>query len=165
MRNFKPNEEWGVYESNVQAYRSNFLSSQSILLAVGAITYANSFILTTIIAVISVIQIWYIWFRVIYVRTQILDYHKYAMNTIFDKKGNIRDERTNPQNYLSEQTYIRDKSVRKEVYKNMTSIWGRQENFHTLRLTRIKFDILIPASMTLIWLVLVGFSLATYITH
>ena len=33
---------WSTYEANLQAYRSNFLSSQSIMLAVGAIIIDKS---------------------------------------------------------------------------------------------------------------------------
>ncbi len=57
MKDCNPNEEWGIYEANVQSYRSNFLSSQSLLLAIGAITLEKNMWLTVIIALIAVIQI------------------------------------------------------------------------------------------------------------
>jgi len=37
MFKFEPNDEWKTHDSNVQAYRSNLFSTQSILLAVVAI--------------------------------------------------------------------------------------------------------------------------------
>lgn len=59
---------WSTYEANLQAYRSNFLSSQSIMLAVGAIIIDKSKIATILIAVIAVFQIIYVWLPVIYYR-------------------------------------------------------------------------------------------------
>ncbi len=36
---------WPIYEANVQSYRSNFISSQSFMLAVAAMVLEKSFVL------------------------------------------------------------------------------------------------------------------------
>ena len=69
--------KWAVYEANVQSYRSNMLSSQSFLLAVGAILFDKPWHLIVCVAIIAFLQIWYIWFRVIYSRLKIVDYYKF----------------------------------------------------------------------------------------
>jgi hypothetical protein len=158
MINHNAGEQWSVYESNVQAYRGNFLSSQSLLLAVGAITLDKSIALTIFISIIALIQVWYIWVRTIYVRTRIVDYYKYNMNAIFDSSGNQRSSNTEQARGLDEDTYLRNAGVRKEVHRTMTKLWGRPEKFRTLRLTRLKFDILIPISITLIWFAFMVYS-------
>ena len=168
MKDYKPNDEWPTFESNVQAYRSNFLSSQSILLAVGALTYASNHVLTAIIAFIAVFQIWYIWFRTIYITTQGADYHKYAMNNRFDEDGNIKDENVESSSYLHIQTYVSNKTIRQKVYENMREVWEKESKsgkFHTIRLTRFKFDVLIPAFLTFIWLLFIWFSFINAINN
>ena len=151
MKEYSPNyEKWSVYESNMQAYRGNFLSSQSFLLAVGAITIEKNMLLTLGLAIIAIYQIWFIWVKSIYIRTQIVDYHKYAMNTLFDEYGNEKEGNENVSE-LSEHTYTSNRSVRSKVYDLMSKKWNRSGKFRTMRRTRFEFDILIPASITLIW--------------
>jgi len=53
----KEEGKWSTYESNVQAYRGLFLSSQSIFLAIGAITLEKSSLLTFIRIVYAKINI------------------------------------------------------------------------------------------------------------
>ena len=158
MKENNSNEKWSVYEANVQAYRSNFLSSQSLLLAVGAITLDKNIILTVFLSVIAIIQIWYIWFRPINVRTQIVDYYKYDMKNLFDKNGELLQLDADYSEGLEEYTYISDSDIRKKVQINMSSIWDRKGSFRTLRLTRIKFDIVIPVFMTLVWFAFIIYS-------
>jgi len=157
MKDYEPNKEWAVYESMTDSYRGIFLSSQSILLAVGAVTLQTTTLLTAFIAIAAILQIWYIWFRILYVRSQISDYHKYAMNKRFDKAGNPRGGDADPADYLSEHVYVRNRAVRARVHTNMTAAWERKEKFTTLRLTRIKLDIIIPVFMTAIWVSFVLF--------
>lgn len=145
--------KWATYEANVQSYRSNFLSSQSIMLAVGAITLQESYILTLIIAIIAIIQMWYIWFRVIYCRCIIVDYYKFLMYEHFDELGNIRNE--NSKSYLSEYAYVKKRKIRKNVNYNMRYIYGRNKKFTNMRVTRIKIDVILPITMTAIWLAFV----------
>ena len=144
---FAPDGQWSTYESNVQAYRSNFLSSQSILLAVGAIVLEQkSFLVFIIVFLLAIVQIWYIWVRAIIVRCCIVDFHKFNMSTLFDKDGNCV---SNPSEPLREKDYATITRTRKKVNDGMTKMMG--EKFVNIRLTRFKFDILIPAMMTIIW--------------
>lgn len=143
-------ENWSIYEGNVQAYRSNFISSQSFMLAVAAMVLDKSFILTFIISAVSIIQIWYIWFRVIHVRTIIVDFYKYQMYVHFDENGDLKGKNTI--NFLCENTYVTNKYIRKKVNQNMTKYFNRGKKvFHNLRLTRIKIDLIIPILFTIIW--------------
>lgn len=148
---------WSVYEANVQAYRSNFISSQSFMLAVAAIVLDKSFVLTFIISTLSIIQIWYIWFRIIHIRTIVVDFYKYQMYKYFDNNGGLKDNNTI--NYLCENTYVRNKFIRKKVNENMSKFFNRGEKtFHNFRLTRIKIDIIIPILFTIIWIAFLCYS-------
>jgi hypothetical protein len=53
-------ERWNTNESLAASYRTDFLQSQSLLLAVGAIMLSTSYWMTIVIAVIAQIQTWYI---------------------------------------------------------------------------------------------------------
>jgi hypothetical protein len=158
MFKFEPDDEWKTHDSNVQTYRSNFFSTQSILLAVVAIILDKNNILTIIISIISLFQMWYIWFRVISTRIFIVDYYKYGMNKIFDNNGNYIPLKTKCNDYLHEDIYATDKKIRNKINKNITELWGRKTKFgknlkfNNFRLTRVKLDILIPISITLIWI-------------
>lgn len=147
--------KWSTYEANVQSYRSNFLSSQSIMLAVGAITLQESYILTLVIAIIALVQIWYIWFRVIYCRCVIVDYYKFSMYENFDESGNIRTK--NSKSHLSEYAYIKKRKIRKKVNYNMKYIYERDKKFKNMRLTRIKINVILPITMTVIWFAFVSY--------
>jgi len=157
MFKFEPNDIWETYDSNVQAYRGNFFSTQSILLAVVAIILDKNNILTILISIIGLIQLWYIWFRVITTRIRIVDYHKYGMNKIFNKKGDFSPSKIMSGNYLREDAYANDKTIRQKVNKKMSALWerknkrGQELKFRNFRMTRVKLDIIIPVSITLIW--------------
>jgi hypothetical protein len=158
MFKFETNDKWEIYEANVQAYRGIFFSTQSILLAVVAIVIEKNTILTILISIIGLFQMWYIWFRVIFIRICIVDFHKYGMNKIFDNEGNYPPLYIPCENYLREDIYAKDRKIRKKVNKVMSKLWerktvkGKELKFDNLRMTRIKLDILIPASITLIWI-------------
>lgn len=78
-----------IYESAVQAYRGHFLSSQSFMLAVGAIVLDKSFVLTILVSIIALFQIWGIWFRIMRIKTITVDFYKYKMYKYFNFKGDI----------------------------------------------------------------------------
>ena len=143
MRNFE--NEWNTNESLLQSYRSIFLSSQSFLLAVGAILIDKGNILI-LVAAIALIQIWFIWFRVVYARLLIVDYYKYG--------GLLEDEVLNSVGghlaYLkADDKYVQDTEYRKKVNSIFKSC---DLNFSkNMRTTRIKIDVLIPVTFTLIW--------------
>jgi len=163
--NEKHLESWAIYEANVQAYRSNFLQSQSILIAVGAITLNKNSFLTIAIATIALIQMWYIWFRVILIRTRVVDYYKFDMQNEFDSQGNKTDLKNN-KDFLRENDYISNKKnsnnivIRSVVNQNMQchKDWNRKEKFKNMRATRKKIDLYIPISLTIIWTFLVIYS-------
>jgi len=147
-------EKWATYEANTQSYRSIFHSSQSFLLAVGALLLDKSDTLLFITCTIALFNIWYIWSRVIIIRTRIVDYHKFSLGDRFDKDGNETNDSIKD-NKLDESVYARDKTIRNKVNEQvsgMGEIWNRKEKFKNMRLSRIKIDILIPATYTLVWL-------------
>jgi hypothetical protein len=125
---------WAVYEANVQAYRGSFNSAQSILLAFGAIIYDKNTWLFILIALLAVMQIWYIWFRVIRARILIVDYHKIFV----DPKYRI------PETDITEKIYVEDECARRAFNEaaGMNTNW---------RLSRFKMDILLPILYTSLW--------------
>ena len=141
-----PSPEWAVYEANVQAYRSIFLSWQSILLAIGAIVLEKSLLFTIIIASFALIQIWYIWFRVIYVRILIVDFHKFCIDKKFDIHGNLLPSVLEP---INEEEYATKRKIRNLINKKMG------DDFHNIRLTRFKVDILILVMLTVVWCIFI----------
>jgi len=158
MFKFEPNDVWETYDTNVQAYRGNFFSTQSILLAVVAFILEKHNILTIFISIIGLFQMWYIWFRVISTRIRIVDYHKYGMNKIFDNEGNFSPSNVHSKICLREDVYANEGKIRHKVNKKMSKLWGRKTNhgqklkFRNFRMTRVKLDIIIPISITAIWL-------------
>jgi hypothetical protein len=162
MFKFESDEVWKTYDSNVQSYRSNLFSTQSILLAVVAIILDKATFLTmltsVLIPVIGLIQMWVIWFPIIRKRIRIVDYYKYGMGKIFDNEGNFLLSGVQFDNCLKEDVYANDRTIRHKVNRIITTRWGRKTKkgekilpFGNFRMTRIKIDILIPVSFTLIW--------------
>jgi len=80
------------------------------------------------------------------------------MNKIFNKKGELVLSDTKCDDYLREDIYATNKKVRHRVNKNITKLWGRKNKygqnlkFSNFRMTRLKLDIIIPISMTLVWI-------------
>ena len=145
--NIDTNARWSTYEANVQAYRSNMIASQSFLLAVGAILFEKNNILLAICVVIALLQLWYIWYRIIRIRTIIVDYYKFNLLNRFDDDGN---KAANCELPLKERTYVKNKKVRRKV-NNQLAIENPKLK-HNMRLTRIKVDLILPISFSVIWL-------------
>jgi hypothetical protein len=146
MRKFE--NEWNTNESLLQSYRSIFLSSQSFLLAVGAILIdKENTTLLYIVGIMALFQIWFIWFRVVYTRLLIVDYYKYGgllNNKEIDNLGGNRE-------YLqADDKYVSDLEYRKKV--NSIFVNSGSNFTSNLRTTRIKIDIIIPVIFTLIWI-------------
>lgn len=176
------NEKWGTYESNVQMYRSNFISSQSFFLAVGAILLAKgTLLLVIILALIAAVNIWYIWFRIILSRIRIVDFHKFNMGKRFalkvgssgEKEVVMTDDSENT-DYLKirEKDYVGNRQIRKGINRLMTEKTEMREQwsassdkgrFKNMRTTRLKIDVFIPISFSLVWLIFIGYSI--YITY
>ncbi len=113
------NERWVLYDSMIQSYRSNFIASQSLMLAVGALFINESLFLELFVAAVALFQTWYIWYRVIRVRAIISDYYKF--NTLYDfsnkinSKGNIEN---NPKIPLTESIYAKNNKIRRRANSN-----------------------------------------------
>lgn len=152
----KHTEQWTLYDSIVQSYRSNFIASQSLMLAVGALFINENILLVLFVAFIAMFQMWYIWFRIIRVRTIIADFHKfnalYDFSNIINAHGALEIETKEP---LTEYIYIKDRKIRKQANKNLSLCVEKPELKHNFRLTRIKLDIILPTTFSLIWIAIV----------
>ncbi|MBQ6951522.1 MAG: hypothetical protein IJN44_08515 [Clostridia bacterium] len=141
------NTKWSTYEANVQSYRSNMIASQSFLLAVGAILLEKDPILLAICVAVAMIQLWYIWFRVIRARTLIVDYYKFDLKNRYNQNG---DPHPQAEDYLEEDTFVRNKTVRNKILDNLGK--KKKKLKHKFRMTRFKLDILLPVTFSIIWL-------------
>jgi ABC-type bacteriocin/lantibiotic exporter with double-glycine peptidase domain len=111
--------KWNTNESLLQSYRSIFISSESFLLAVGALFWAQSMIILLVISILSLLIIWFIWFPVVVSRHRIVDYYKYNMECI-----EVIDKPTTTK-------YVKDRKYRNQLNK----VIGLKSNW---RDTRIK---------------------------
>ncbi len=144
---------WSVYEAGVQAYRSLVLSAQAIYLAVGALLLQDDQTGPLIgMFVVAMVTSWYIGFPVIFARTAIVDFHKHALGSTFDARGDRVPEGEQPEAWLQERAYARTTAwgLRRRVYAGMRI---EHPGFRTLRLTRLKLDVLLPGLMTGVWVV------------
>ena len=131
-------DKWAVNESLLQAYRSTFISSQSFLLAVGAILTGKSPVLVYLTAIVSVIVIWYIWFPVVRARHRVVDFHKFSAGISDVQRAAL----------CSEHDYIHSCDLRRAA----NAVFGVKTNWRT---TRVKLDIGLPVLFSLVWLALV----------
>lgn len=133
--------KWSINESLLQSYRGIFISSQAVIIAVGALLIHDMLMFLTV-ALLGLFMIWYIWYPVVRSRHLIVDYYKYASN--LDPKQ--------PEKLCTETEYVEDSDKRKEANKLLCI----HKNW---RPTRIKMDLLLPMMYTAIWLALVFWSL------
>lgn len=131
-------EKWSINESLLQSYRSIFISSQSFLLAVGAIVSGKSTIVLLATAFISLLMIWAIWFPVVRARHRIVDYYKYGAT--LPEPGRFA--------LCSEKEYVHNKEMRTKANK----AFGIRGNW---RPTRWKIDLLTPVLFSIVWIVLI----------
>lgn len=155
--------KWSTYETNVQSYRSNMIASQSFLLAAGMFSIDRMVLSCTCVA-IALFQLWFIWFRVIRVRTIISDYHKFDLKNMFNNYGN-KIVKTNEccENPLDEDTYLKNRGVRKKVNNVLSKEKHQPKLKHNMRLTRIKIDLILPISFTLLWIIIFLYSIKVII--
>lgn len=164
MDGYKEKEysEWTLYDTNVQAYRSNMISSQSLLLAVAAIFYEKSTVLVIAICMVGLINQWYIWYRIIRARAIISDFHKF--NALFELSLNVNDDGDiwkKGDLYLSEQTYVSKPNVREKANEWIAQKTGNRKYKTNYRITRVKLDIILPAMFSIIWALILCFSFGT----
>lgn len=131
-------ERWSINESLLQSYRSLFISSQSFLLAVGAIVAGKSTAVVSAVALFSLLMIWAIWFPVVRDRHRIVDYYKYGASLPEPKRAEL----------CSEKQYVHNPKLRMKA----NVAFGIETNW---RPTRVKLDLLTPVMFTAIWAVLV----------
>ncbi len=145
-------DRWSTYDSNVQSYRSNMIASQSFLLAVATFSIEKTLLGCTCVA-IAIFQLWFIWFRVIRTRTIISDFHKFNLDTRFNNCGDeISDNAKYCGKPLEEDTYVKNRVIRKKVNLVLEKINPKLK--HNMRTTRVKLDLILPISFTLLWIVL-----------
>ncbi len=147
---------WSVYESNLQSYRSNMIASQSFLLAVAGLFFGRSNCLGLICAFIALVQLWYIWYRVIRVRTLIVDFYKYGLGQKYSCTGGFLGP---GEKALDERTYCTNWAIRKIVNDSEFANYNGMKCFvrQNWRLTRIKLDIIMPVLFTVLWVAYVFF--------
>lgn len=154
--------KWTLYDSIVQSYRSNMIASQSLLLAVAAIMVEKNSLFNTVICIIGLIQLWYVWFRVIRSRTIISDFHKFNAQYGFCEKintdGDLRST-SNPAN-LTEEIYVSNSKIRNKANNQLAIITGEEKLRTNFRTTRKKLDYFLPFSFTIIWLMFLLFPLS-----
>ena len=161
MDEYRENEyaEWTLYDTNVQSYRSNMIASQSLLLAVAAIFYEKAVVLAIVICIVGLINQWYIWWRVIQSRAIISDFHKfnslYELSIKVNNKGDVWED---GDLYLSEQTYVSNRSVRQKANNWIVAQTGNKKFKTNYRITRIKLDIILPIMFSIIWVLILWFS-------
>ena len=131
-------DKWSINESLLQSYRSIFISSQSFLLAVGAIVSGKDINVLLATASISLLMIWAIWFPVVRARHRIVDYYKYSASLEEPQKSKL----------CSEKEYVHNCKLRKKA----NEVFGIKTNW---RPTRVKLDLLTPLLFSEVWLVLV----------
>jgi len=132
--------KWSTNETLLQSYRSIFITTQSIFLAIGVFT-TNNINMFLPICIISLITIWIIWFPVVKSRHLAVDFFKYSLELTEKEIAELLEFCKNEKLYISN----------KEIRKKANSILGCDKSW---RLTRIKIDLVIPILFTVIWTIL-----------
>lgn len=149
---------WSVYDSMIQSYRSSMIASQSLLLAVEAVTLEKSSLIGFIVCIIGLIQLWYIWFFVVKNRAIISDFYKYNAFYDFVQRIDINgneipeDKKVSKEYKLNEDVYVESKSIRDRANSKLAEIEKNSKLKSNCRPTRCKLDIIMPISFTVIWM-------------
>lgn len=155
-----PDSQWSTYESNVQAYRGLSMSAQALYLAVGAILLGTGMRLPFFtVFILAMVTTWYVFFPVIFARTAIVDYHKFDLGSRFDEVGLPRAAESSAR--LSERAYAsvtRGRALRARVASHIDMPPGQK--FRTMRQTRLKLDLFIPISITIVWAIFAAYIVA-----
>ena len=130
---------WNTNETLLQSYRTIFISSQSFLIAVGAVLLAEQTCiwLFSLITALALFMIWGLWFQIVRTRHKVVDYYKFQLGG---------EEAKKEFDGCSESDYITKKKQRKKINAAL-----KKKNW---RLTRIKVDFILPCLFSLIWLAL-----------
>lgn len=148
------NNKWSTYEANVQAYRSCMIASQSFLLAAGTFSIERV-VLGCACVGIALFQLWFIWFRVIRTRTIISDFYKFDLGSKFNDCGqDITTVIKSDGELLNEDTYLKNKKIRKKVNATLAELKKEPKLKHNMRYSRIKIDLILPISFTILWIII-----------
>ena len=128
-------EKYQTNEDLLQSYRSIFISSESFLLAVGAIFLEKNLIMLLITVVIGLVMIWFLWFPIVRARHLIVDYYKYQAKLTLSSK-----------NICSVDEYVDKKN--RELRKQTNKMLGINTNW---RKTRKKIDLYLPILFSIVW--------------
>ena len=128
-------EKYQTNEDLLQSYRSIFISSESFLLAVGAIFLEKNLIMLLITVVIGLVMIWFLWFPIVRARHLIVDYYKYQAKLTSSSK-----------NICSVDDYVDKKN--RELRKQTNKMLGINTNW---RKTRKKIDLYLPILFSIVW--------------
>lgn len=141
---------WAINDANLQSYRNMYLSSQSIMLATGAILIEKGVILVVLLAIIALVQIYWIWVPIMYYRGIIVDFYKFKLGEHFDWNGDFVEEKA--EYPLTDSIYCESKKIREKVNYLYGNKICNKKMFSNRRMTRRKLDVLMPVSMTLMWM-------------
>lgn len=135
------------------------MSVQSLFLAVGAILLGDdSWLPFFAVATMAVVATWWVFFPVIFARTAIVDFHKFSLGSRFDRHGRpLSDPVTADGGVLAEREYAavwRGRRLRRAVYRSLST--ASDGRFVTLRQTRRKLDLYLPALVTIVWAVFIA---------
>jgi|WetSurSiteA1Bulk_404760.scaffolds.fasta_scaffold00006_17 hypothetical protein len=142
-------EKWSINETLLQAYRSIFISSQSFLLAVGAIVSDKSLVVLCVTAVISLVMIWYIWFPVVKSRHRIVDYYKYGLELDDTQWSELCE-------FCTENQYVKDDNL----YSQANVLLHINIDDGEWRSTRTKIDLYMPILFSIVWAALVVYEIS-----
>lgn len=132
-------EKWSVNESLLQSYRLIFISSQTFLIAVGALLLNKEQPRWLLDAVAGVaIIIWILWFQVVTARHRVVDYYKFQLDKSLACKFTC----------CSVDEYVKDENGKRKAINHAIG----KKNW---RPTRIKIDFMLPLIFTAIWGLLV----------
>jgi hypothetical protein len=134
-----PYAMWTLNETLLQSYRSIFVSSESFLLAVGAIVAGESFEVVVAVAALALLLTWAIWFPVVTSRHRIVDYYKCTRDWDDEQRAAICEV----------ELYVRCRKLRREA----NDLFKIRSNW---RETRIKLDFITPVLFSAIWVILVA---------
>lgn len=142
---------WQVYENNVQQYRILCVTVQSFFLAVGSLIATSSrdefaaVAVMTIVAIIGVVHLYFIWHLTLRARHKIVDYYKYQIDSELNEQNIIELKEICSQN-----EYVKNDEMRKRINFD----YFNQTDLRVFRETRKKFDIFVPVLYAVIWFVL-----------
>jgi len=143
--------KWEVYESNVQQYRALGATVQSFFLAVGSLIATSSrdglsaALVMSLVAIVGIFHLYYIWYLSLRARHKIVDYYKFQIHKGLDDASIAALEAE-----CSEHDDVNNAEKRKQANANFFG----EPNLPVFRTTRMKFDIVVPLMYSAIWVVL-----------